>query len=303
MLTLVHSDLLLSPARVLVNPVNTVGTMSGPLGENLRQIYPEMFAAYQRLCESDQLNIGQAMLYRTAHKWILNLPIKRHYRAAIRLDAVESALRRVASIYAEQLFTSISLPATELIDTPDQQPQLLALLRSYFGTLPIMVYVHLPADPALPEARHTLATLARWLHGTPQHVPFETFWRGVALLVRRYPQLTTLENRTPFSAQFHRDEAHPRYMSLRLTHHEQTTFIPQTLLRDLWQYVILAGYAHPRHLPGGLDAVGEMIVTLLSKLSYLRAVRLQPSDQLAAIGLHYIPPVTREPLPLTGTLS
>lgn len=302
MLTIVYGDLLMSPARVLVNPVNTVGTMAGDLGEDLRQVYPAMFAEYQRLCEADQLNIGQVMLYRTPHKWILNLPVKRHYRANVRLDAVESGLRRIATLYAEQHFTSISLPAAELCDSPSDQPALMGLLRSYLGTLPIMVYAHLPADPPLQEARHNITTLARWLHGTPQHVSFETFWRGIASIVRRHPEMTTLEDDQPFAATFRRDEANPRLMSLKLIRDEQTTFIPQTLLRDLWQYVLLAGYAHPRHLPGGLDAVGEMIVTLLSKLSYMRPVRLQPSDQAAAVGLHYIPPVMREPLPLAASL-
>ncbi len=303
MLTIVYGDLFMSPARVLVNPVNTVGTMAGDLGEDFRQVYPEMFAAYQRLCEADQLNVGQLMLYRTPHKWILNLPVKRHYRAIIRLDAVEMGLRRIAALYAEQCFTSISLPFVALRDSPSDDQALMGLLRSYLGTLPIMVYVHLPADPRLQEARHTITTLARWLNGTPQHVSFETFWRGIASIVRRHPELKTLEAGRPFSVTFRRDETNPRLMSLKLICDEQTTFIPQTLLRDLWQYVLLAGYAHPRHLPGGLDAVGEIIVTLLSKLSYMRPLRLQPSDQAAAIGLHYIPPVTREPLPLAGTLD
>jgi len=303
MLTLVYGSLLMSPARVLVNPVNTVGTMAGPLGEDLRQVYPQMFAMYQRLCEEDRLNIGQAMLYRTPHKWILNLPIKRHYRASVRLEALESALRRVAALYAEQHFTSISLPAAELTEGEIDNQTLMSLLRAYFGTLPIMVYVHLPADPQLQEARYNITTLTRWLQGTPRHVTFETFWRGIASIVRRYPQMTTFDTGESFSVVFRRDEQNPRFMSLKLIRGEESTFIPQTLLRDLWQYVLFAGYAHPRHLPGGLDAVGEMITALLSRLSYMRPVRLQPSDQAAAVGLHYIPPVTRDPLPITAVLD
>jgi hypothetical protein len=303
MLTMVYGDLLTSPARVLVNPVNTVGTMAGPLGEDLRQVYPQMFAMYQRLCEEDRLNIGQVMLYRTSHKWILNLPVKRHYRATVRLEALESALRRVAALYAEQHFASISLPAAELAEGEIDDQTLMSLLRAYFGTLPIMVYVHLPPDPQLQEARYNITTLMRWLQGTPQHVTFETFWRGIASIVRRHPQMTTFDTNKPFSATFRRDEQNPRLMSLKLIRDEETTFIPQTLLRDLWQYVLFAGYAHPQHLPGGLDTVGDMIVALLSKLSYMRPVRLQPSDQTAAVGLHYIPPVTREPLPITAVLE
>ncbi len=44
MITYVYGDLFTSPARVLVNPVNTVGTMSGDQGEVFRSVYPAMFA-------------------------------------------------------------------------------------------------------------------------------------------------------------------------------------------------------------------------------------------------------------------
>lgn len=295
MITLVHGDLFTSPSRVLVNPVNTVGTMSGGIAEDLRQVYPDMFARYQALCEADALTIGQAFLYRTPHKWILNLPVKKHYRASIRLEAVETALRKIATLYAEQQFGSVSLPVQPLIEQDVRWDDLLPLLHSYLGTLPIMVYVHLAADPRLPETRYNVTTLSRWLLGTPQHVSFETFWRGLSSIVRRYPQMEMLEDGRTFQANFRRDEKNPRLISLRLTmQDDDEVFIPQSLLRDLWQYLLTSGYAHPRHLPSGLDAAGEMIVTLLSRLSYLRPLLLQPTDQPAAIGLHYTPPAERE---------
>lgn len=303
MITLVHGDLFTSPARVLVNPVNTVGTMAGEVGEDFRQVYPEMFARYQALCESDALTIGQAYLYRTPHKWVLNLPVKKHYRASIRLEAVETALRKIATLYAEQLFVSLSLPVAALIENDVRWDDVLPLLHSYLGTLPIMVYVHLPADPRLPEARYNVTTLSRWLLGTPQHVTYDTFWRGLSSIVRRHPQLTTLEGDVPFQATFRRDAANPRLMSLKLTPAQgEEMFIPQSLLRDLWQYLLTSGYAHPRHLPGGLDSGGAMVVALLSRLSYVRPLLLQPTDQPAAIGVHYTPPAERELAPVTHEL-
>jgi O-acetyl-ADP-ribose deacetylase (regulator of RNase III) len=303
LITYVHGDLFTSPARVLVNPVNTVGTMSAGVSEDFKQVYPAMFAQYQTICEADSLAVGQAFLYKTPHKWILNLPLKKHYRAQVKLDAVELALRKIASLYADHNFTSLSLPALGVGDGISSLDEIKPLLTSYLGNLPIMCYVHLPADTRLGETRHNITTLSKWLLGTPQDVTFETFWRGVSSIVRRHPTMTTLENGTSFQTQFRRDENNPKLMSLKIIPQDgETLFIPQTLLRDLWQYLLTSHYAHPRHFPGGLDAQGEAIVTVLSKLSYVRPVLIQPPDRNAAIGVQYIPPAEREAAVVSGEM-
>jgi hypothetical protein len=295
MITYVYGDLFTSPARVLVNLVNTVGTMSGDQGEVFRSVYPAMFAQYQRLCEADQLSVGQAFLHRTAHKWILNIAVKRHFRAHVRLDAVELVLQKLATLYAEYGFTSISLNALGVGDGIASLEDVRLLLTSYLGTLPIMVFVHLPADSSLPEARHNITTLSKWLLGRPQTIPFETFWRGVSSLVRRHPQMVTLDGQRPFGLSFRRDETNPRLMSLKIMPEDREAFfMPQSLLRDLWQYVVLAGYVYPANLPHGMETYSAEIVALLSRLSYMRPLKIASQDGPPMIGLHYVPPVERD---------
>ena len=80
MITYVACDLFLSPARVLVNTVNTVGVMGKGIAKDFKQIYPEMFREYQLLCENNWFDIGKLWLYKTQNKWILNFPTKRHWR-------------------------------------------------------------------------------------------------------------------------------------------------------------------------------------------------------------------------------
>ena len=63
MITYVACDLFLSPARVLVNTVNTVGVMGKGIAKSFRQVYPDMFERYQQLCERDAFDIGE--LWRT----------------------------------------------------------------------------------------------------------------------------------------------------------------------------------------------------------------------------------------------
>ena len=67
MITYVVCDLFTSPARTLVNTVNTVGVMGKGIAKDFKTIYPEMFARYQELCERKQFDINCGF-----SKWVLN---------------------------------------------------------------------------------------------------------------------------------------------------------------------------------------------------------------------------------------
>src|SRR3954452_18416008 len=110
MITFVRGDLFESPARVLVNTVNTVGVMGKGIALMFKTIYPEMFERYRALCEAKQLDVGKLWLYKTAHKWVLNFPTKKHWRSASNLEYVEAGLEKFVSSYAEQRITSIAFP-------------------------------------------------------------------------------------------------------------------------------------------------------------------------------------------------
>ena len=94
MITYVACDLFLSPARVLVNTVNTVGVMGKGIAKRFKQVYPDMFERYQQLCEGDAFDIGELWLYKTPNKWVLNFPTKRHWRQRSRPEYVEQGLRK-----------------------------------------------------------------------------------------------------------------------------------------------------------------------------------------------------------------
>ncbi|HEX2618839.1 MAG TPA: macro domain-containing protein, partial [Phototrophicaceae bacterium] len=143
MITYVNGDLLQSPAKVLVNPTNTVGVMGRGLAADFKRIYPEMFDQYRTLCETRRLAVGQLHLYRTPHKWVLNFPIKKHWREEVRLDDIEAGLQKFAAIYADQGMTSVSFPAVEMGDTElNWRYKVRPLMEAYLDPLPIMIYIH-----------------------------------------------------------------------------------------------------------------------------------------------------------------
>ena len=110
MITYVACDLFLSPARVLVNTVNTVGVMGKGIAKRFKQIYPDMFERYQQLCEGDAFDIGELWLYKTPNKWVLNFPTKRHWRQQSRPEHIEQGLRKFGDTYHVLGITSVSFP-------------------------------------------------------------------------------------------------------------------------------------------------------------------------------------------------
>src|SRR6266480_4059013 len=101
MLTFVRGNLFESPAKVLVNTVNTIGVMGKGIALTFKQIYPEMFKQYQVLCESRRFDIGNLWLYKTENKWILNFPTKRNWRNPSKLEYIDAGLQKFAATYAD----------------------------------------------------------------------------------------------------------------------------------------------------------------------------------------------------------
>ena len=146
MITYVDFSLFDSPAKVLVNTVNTVGVMGKGIAKEFKSIYPEMFTEYQQLCESGRLNVGDLWVYKTPHKWVLNFPTKKHWRSPSKPDYLEAGLKKFSQVYQEARITSISFPQLgcgngELDWKTESKP----LMEKYLKGLPIEIFIHLYA--------------------------------------------------------------------------------------------------------------------------------------------------------------
>lgn len=291
MITYVYGDLFYSPARVLVNPVNTVGTMGTGLAQDFKRFYPDMYAQYEAHCQDDQLNIGQLMLYKTPHKWVLNIPIKRHAKAGSRLEYIEAGLKKFTIACAEFDFVSVSFPqlGTEAGDLAWDEVR--PLMESYLAPLPASIYIHdRTPTPYTPEKR-SLHTLRNWLTHLPQQITFDQFWEAMDEVVREGRDWQTLTGAQAFSVVVTHKQGRQR-LSLKITPaRAETIFLPETQLRDLWHYVRRAGYVLPQNLPAGLEAYADYIVALLAALPYLQPVQLAPRNGRVVVGLHYIPAI------------
>lgn len=295
MITYVHDDLFQSPAKVLVNTVNTVGVMGKGLAADFKRYYPAMFDQYHALCEAGKMTTGKLMVYRTSHKWVLNFPTRKHWRSSSHIEYIEAGLQKFVSTYAEQGITSVSFPRLASGSGGlDWESAVQPLLEAYLAPLPIAVYIHL-YDPAA-ETRNP-RTISTWLNGLPQTVPFDKFWRDLTRLLNRQDEFFTCEADNPGEAFTVTTEIKRRLRNVILTPKNNgggTIYLSESILNDLWTYIQEAGYSLPRNFPDGMDAYAGYIVGLFSHLNHVKAVSLRMGAHSEIHkGLHFIPPVER----------
>ena len=156
MITYIEGNLFLSTAQTLVNTVNTVGVMGKGIARDFKHLYPAMFEEYKRHCDEGTLAMGSLLLYRTAHKWVVNFPTKRHWKQASRLSDIELGLETFQRTYAEQGITSIAFPQLGCGHGGlDWESQVRPLMERYLGALPIEVFIHIPPDSPLTSSCDT----------------------------------------------------------------------------------------------------------------------------------------------------
>jgi O-acetyl-ADP-ribose deacetylase (regulator of RNase III) len=296
MITYVIGDLFQSPAKVLVNAVNTVGVMGAGIAAQFKSYYPEMFAEYQALCRSGRLQIGALWLYKTPHKWVLNLPTKKHWRAITQPEYIEAGLQKFAVTYAEKGITSVSFPMLGGgKGNLDWDSEVRPIMEAYLAPLPITVYIHRyerdnPFAARTPDPR----TIRVWLHGQPLRISFSKFWRDLVRLVKRQDRFETLDGANSLQAAVEDDKRRSLILTLASG---DTLFFSESMLVDLWTYLRGAGYCLPHNLPGGLDVHAPYVFPVLAGLEYVRPVLLSPDDKARYVGLHIVSPLERRPAP------
>lgn len=307
MIVYVVEELYQSPAKVLVNPINTVGVMGSGIAFDFKRFFPEMFDEYQVLCQQDRLNVGQLLLYKTAHKWILNFPEKGHYRANVHPEHIAEGLKKFVATHAEQGITSASFPMFGADDDKlDWENEVRPILEAYLNPLPILVYVHIDeTENPFNADRRNIRAVRSWLTGQPRHVSFDKFWRDIRTIVQDKPNLklidSTMERFVVGIATGKNNKG--RNVVIRSEKDPRPIFLSHSSMIDLWNYVIRTGYVLPQNLPGGLDVHARYIFSLLSQLDYVHPVHLWTVGAERGIGLHYIPPLDRKDEVLEGTLE
>lgn len=298
MITYVIGDLFQSPARVLVNTVNTVGVMGKGIAKDFKTIYPEMFTQYQELCEKNLFNIGQLWLYKTPHKWVLNFPTKKHWRQPSRLEYIEAGLKKFVESYADQGITSIAFPTLgcgngELNWDREVRP----LMEEYLNSLPIDIYVYLYDKTSNKAEHNSIKEIKEWLRGEPQSLAFSELWDDIKQLLVRKNEFITVNSQRPFKAYYSEDETPQIIIIDGYDNHK----IEMEQLVAFWQHVRSLGFVMEASLPDALDYYANYLMGILKDLPYLKPVIISTSYRQLdhnSVGLQYIPHIGDDWFPM-----
>jgi O-acetyl-ADP-ribose deacetylase (regulator of RNase III)/uncharacterized protein YwgA len=104
-------DLFASQAQTIVNTVNCVGIMGKGIAQIFKKEYPAMFEDYARRCERGEVRLGEPYHYKDlTGASIVNFPTKGHWRAATRLEDVETGLDYFVRHFRAWGITSVAVP-------------------------------------------------------------------------------------------------------------------------------------------------------------------------------------------------
>lgn len=292
MINYVEGDLLQSPAQVLVNTVNTVGAMGKGIAKDFKRVYPAMFREYQKLCDSGHLDVGTLWLYKTAHKWVLNFPTKKHWRNPSKVEYIEQGLQKFAATYAQKGITSIAFPQLGCGNGGlDWAEQVQPLMEKYLKDLLIDVFIYTyPRATDTPEF-HDIKTITRWLRSEPRQLSFAEVVSDLEALI----EANSNAFRTPES-----DEAFCCYLhnpseefTLEFEMGGALWYVENWQLLLLWNQLRDFGFCADYMMPCGLAEIAPLVIALLSQLPYLRLVRLARTYgalQTTSLGVQIKPP-------------
>ena len=280
MLTYVKKDLFESPAQVLVNTVNTVGVMGKGIAKRFKDIYPDMFLQYQTYCERNLIDIGKLWIYKTPHKWILNLPTKKHWRSPSKLEYIEEALIKFVETYEEKGITSISFPLLGCGNGGlDWENQVKPLMEKYLKPLPIEVFIHLNEQSSKPEHKNAAETKA-WLQSMPLELGFTEVWDDLKNKIKS--ESTLFFNNELWSMQIGEIKELEEYLEPKmklvpavfLSTTKDNIKISRSYLMDSWALLRRLGFLSKYDLPECDIKDASIVFALLNKLDYVEPVQI-----------------------------
>ena len=223
-MTLVYlrTDLFLSPARTLVNAVNTVGVMGKGLAKSFKQRYPDMYREYRALCDRGALKPGKLHLWRGPDKWVLNFPTKTTWRRPSELEYLKAGLERFVARYERLGIESISFPPLGCGNGNLDWEVVKPVMEKHLRRVKIPVYLHDRQVSSGFVPRHDEATAK-----APPYL-FVELMADLRVLVQRTDPFRTLGQGSPFRAEMTK-EGH-----LRIRRDGSSEIIPREEIEMSW---------------------------------------------------------------------
>lgn len=294
MLHYLNSSVFSSPARVLVNTVNTVGVMGKGIAREFKVRYPDMYERYRDLCLAGRFEIGQLWLWRTSGRWILNFPTKVDWRNPSRPEYIKAGLAKFARSYRDHGIDSVSFPLLGCGNGGlDFDTQVRPLMEAYLRPLTIPVYVHLRTESPAFVPEHKEPDL---FEDATTPSGFVDFWRDLRQLAERTPELRTFSTDAPFRLAIVTDE------HLVFLRGDARVQIPRQDMFDLWNRLRTTGSIKSSDGPGRIGREFSLVFPLLAQLPYIDRIELSEQydglihNPAVGLQLRFSPPSRHSPV-------
>lgn len=236
MLKYVHGDIFKTPAKTIVNTVNTEGVMGKGIALKFKLLYPEMFKKYQYLCDTNQLKIGILWLHKTENKWILNFPTKKSWRNRSSYDYIELGLQKFVNTYKDKGITSIAFPKIGCGNGGLDWSIVKPMMEKYLKNLPIDIFVYVKDYNERTE-HEDIDNMKNWLSDNPEYISFMEFEKDLL------------------------ERSHENLLSAILNDEEE--------VRKIWSELKRKGYLEKSDINFYIEELSESFYNLLLSLSYI----------------------------------
>ena len=110
-----NGDILKAPVEAIVNPINTVGVMGAGLARQIRERYPDHYAAYREACRRGEVRIGRMFVHDRGEgarpRIIIGFPTKTDWRLPSKMEYIQAGLEDLVRVVREHGIRSIAVPA------------------------------------------------------------------------------------------------------------------------------------------------------------------------------------------------
>lgn len=269
MILYVSGNLFQSPAQVLVNTVNTVGVMGKGVAYDFKRLFPEMFKQYRQLCEQGKFKIGTLWLYKSANKWVLNFPTKKHWRNPSRLEYIRTGLDKFIATYAELGIQSIAFPPLGCGNGGlDFANEVQPLMHKYLSKLRIEVFVHPELNDAFVPEHEDPMEMRAWLRSEPISLPFSEVWEDIDQLLSKQHSFETIAHQHPFTATIR-----PEAREIGIIASGRRYGITYDSLMAFWQQLRTHGFS-TRNIVPSLSRQVYYLAPIFASLPYVKPVKV-----------------------------
>ncbi len=271
MITYVTGNIFTSPAKVLVNPVNTVGVMGKGLAKKFKEYFPDMFKKYQVLCDQRLLSVGKLWIYKTDNKWILNFPTKTTWRNPSELEYLDAGLKNFVNSYSKYNISSIAFPKLGCGNGElNWEDQVKPLMEKYLSKIPIMVFIYLNEEAAELKPEHKdIQNIEKWLRSEPACLT----WDEVLNDVKRE---VIINNSSTIKDVIRKKELFINIAEQDISFEEDD--VPFSIkiedIKSLWIHVRDAGYFNKQTAPPAAKDHYSQILSLFLQLPYCKPSRI-----------------------------